>query len=339
MTYFFVILIIVLVLLFGYYTFRCVREEKKVSFRGFLLFYKELLSKNKLDTGSKAKYQALNDKYQIALQDIKRLGKELDNSEVEWRLKIEKLTQELKSVQIDRSNLVAQNTNLLRQNSSLKNVARKLFPVSENKVSEPYCHYFNSIERILFDFYQETVEQVIDTPGSDVSHEIESLVAYVKTENALNKSMVKDWHILLSVSSAVTAEAARDIEYKDDAEVLNYLQRVSFEHYFRPRISSLLYFAETVRMKKEGCLEGRMSIIIKNYLEMLCSCGIEVVYCKSGDQLDCVDFSNFEIVVPEMREMTIENLAPNTITKVIKYGINSSRLDCVSDKTIVEMVI
>ena len=148
--------------------------------------------------------------------------------------------------------------------------------------------------------------------------------------------MVKDWLILLSVSSAVTAEAAKDLEHKDDEEAFHYLLKVSFERYFRPLISSLFFLAETVRECLEADRQNRFSLRINDFLEVLRSYDIDVIYCKSGDVLGDVDYDDYEIRTPDFSSVAI---APNCITKVIKYGVNYSGLDCVKDKTIVEMVL
>lgn len=363
MVVFIVIIIIIVALLFGYYVFRSHEKKDTVSLFGFLDFYCDIASKitkrdaNRDDvdwdysdsTTSRAesvrtrvrkvsywKYVELENQYKLLEEEKNELDVRYRSIEDELQSRIDALTDELRTTHAECAKLMKKNIGLLEQNAGLKEVARKLYPVSEEKVSRPFCLYFYSIDELVHVFFKDMISMLNRVRDNNYLQANEALVSFVKTAHELNDSMVIDWINLLSAASAVTAEAAVDIEQKNDEEAFDYLIKVSFEWYFRPLISSVLFLAECVRenLHEEDC--NQLSSIINGFLDALRSYDIDVVYYKAGDVLTDSDYNDLEIKVPDVMPVTI---AHNSITKVIKYGVNLPKEGCVGDKTIVEMPI
>lgn len=346
--------------MFGYYVYRSHEKNDKISFYGFFDFYGEIVSNigkkdvNGEDSGWDSdtptsspqsvqtrdrkvlysKYAELENRYKLLVEEKNGLEVRYRSIEDDLQLKIDALTDELQSTRDECAKLMKKNIVLLEQNTGLKEVARKLSPVSEEKISRPFCQYFNNIDKLVYVFFKDIINVFNTTKDINHPRVNEALVSFVNTVHELNDSVVIDWINLLSVASAVTAEAAVDIEQKNDEEAFDYLIRVSFERYFRPLISSVLLLAECVRENVYEEVHNSLSSIINEFLEALRSYDIDTVYYKSGDVLEDSDYNDLEIKVPDVMPVT---KSQNSITKVIKYGINLPKKGCVGDKTIVEM--
>lgn len=363
MVVFIVIVIIIVALLFGYYVFRSHEKNDMVSLYGFLDFYGDIVSKiGKKDTNrddvdwdyndtttsstksvktrvrkvSYSKYVELENQYKLLAEEKKGIEARYRSSEDELQSRIDALTDELRTTHAECAEFMKKTIGLMDQNTKLKEVTRKLYPVSEEKVSRPFCQYFYSIDELVHVFFKNTINMLDCVRDNNHPQVNEALVSFVNTIHELNDSAVIDWINLLSAASAVTAEAAVDMEQKNDEEAFDYLIKVSFEWYFRPLISSVLFLAEYVRENLLEEARNQLSSIINEFLDALRSYDIDVVYYKAGDVLTDSDYNDLEIKVPDVMPVTI---AHNSITKVIKYGVNLPKEGCVGDKTIVEMPI
>lgn len=356
MGYIIVILVLLGIIMFALYLFRCHNEKGRASFAGFLSFCRDKFSKVKMNKktddpeGSEKKGEKTWLRRNNTNDIIVELQRQLDSViserdcikgqmsalESDWNTRFFALEGNYKNALEEIKVLEAQKERLLDQNKKLQEVARKLYPVSESNVSVPYCQFFADVEKIIRAFFDEVIEVFSDASEPINQTVLDALVSFVDEKSILKKSIAKEWYILLSVSSAVTAEAAKDVEQKDDNESLDYLLRVSFEQYFRPLISSLILLAEKVRENTSADAEKQLALHINDFREDLRIYDINIIYCKSGEILSDVDFEDYEIRIPDALSTA---RASNYITKVIKYGVNCYRFDCVKDKTIVEMVL
>ena len=182
MIVFIVIVIIIVVLLFGYYAYRSHEKNDKISFYGFFDFYGEIVSNiGKKDVNREdsswgdgetpispqksvqtrdrkvlySKYVELENRYKLLVEEKNGLEVRYRSIEDDLQSKIDVLTDELQTTRDECAKLMKKNIVLLEQNTGLKEVARKLYPVSEEKISRPFCQYLNSIDELVYVFFKD----------------------------------------------------------------------------------------------------------------------------------------------------------------------------------------
>ena len=344
------IFFLLIAVLFGVYCFVCVKQGKSITVLGFLQYIRDLwarlLSFLKSHGGADAEkskgyvpweeYEAIKERCSDLEREKEKVREALTECERTWDAKYSGLYAELNQEKDRYCELSSMNSDLKEKVKALKEVARKLYPVSEESVSKPFCQFFQNLDHLVLNTFKDVTDILSSMEDGCPIRVFESIASYLETEETLARSTTKKWHSLLLTSSAVTAEAALDIEHKNDEEILGYLTRVSFEQYFRPKIAAVLLLCEHVRASVSGSSESSIRSVVDGFLSTLKSYDIVVPYCKAGDVLDNVDYKDYEIRVPDDSPVGADR---NTVLNIIHYGVDYSLADCSDDKTIVEMII
>lgn len=344
-----IILLLLVAILFGSYCLSCVKQGTSISGSGFLLFCRDCWDrlcralkafgrKDNALSGSVPieKYVAMKERCLALEQEKERALADLSRLERDWNSKYDALRLKLDLAQKGSEELASKNSALQEKVQALKTVARKLYPVSEESVSRPFCQSFQNLDHLILNSFATVVEILNSLEGDCTIPVFEYISAYLEKEESLSRSLTMKWHSLLLTSSAVTAEAASDIENKNDEEILDYLRRVSFEQYFRPKIAAVVLLFEHIRASLSGRAESSVRSVIEDFLSTLRSYDIDVSYCMIGCVLENVNYKDYEIHIPDTAPV---GALKNTVVDALNYGVNCKLLDCVGDKTIVEMII
>lgn len=345
-----IIFFLLIAVLFGTYCFVSVKQGRSITVSGFLQYIRNLwarllgfLKSRGGDDSGKSKGYVPVEEFEVMEKRCSDLEREKEKAseamaerERAWNAKYSDLYAELTQMKDRNGELSCLNSDLQEKVNALKEVARKLYPVSEESVSKPFCRFFQNLDHLILNTFQDVTDILGSMEDGCPVPVFESIASYLETEETLARSTTKKWHSLLLTSSAVTAEAALDIEHKNDEEILGYLTRVSFEQYFRPKIAAVLLLCEHVRASVAGNAESSIRSVVDGFLSTLRSYDIFVPYCKAGDVLDNVDYKDYEIRVPDDSPVGANK---NTVLNVIHYGVDYSHADCSNDKTIVEMII
>lgn len=356
------ILLSLIVIFFGIYSLICISTGTRISLSSFITYCRDIWQhvalvfhgkpesrdndyssqpflQSKMEDETKvsfASYVALREKYTTLAQEKEEALRQLAQQEDKWSNQLESIRLKYNQSIRDVENLSKQNAYLQKRVLDLKTVAKKLFPVAEDSVAFPFCQFFQHLERIFRSSFSSLVEVICSLDRFETSKAFNSLGSYLNVEDSLGQSQIMQWYVLLVTSSAVTAEAASDIEHKSDEEVLHYLQRIAFENYFRPKIASFLLLCEHIRLNITKEDEASVISIIEDFLLTLETYGIRVIYCRIGAIIDDINYNDIEIHVPDEFDKVSSK---NMVTDVIKYGVNCQSFGCEGDQTIVEMII
>lgn len=357
-----IILLSLFVIFLGIYSLLCYNTGTKITMLGFITYCKKIwlnltavfhgkfessYSNNssqlflRSDTTREKmvpfdRFASLREKYTALAQEKDEAVRQLALQEDKWSNQLENIRLKYNQSLSEIEDLSKHNADLLKRVLDLKKVAKRLIPVAEESVAFPFCQLFQYLERIVRSSFSSLVGIICSLDHFETSKAFISLASYLDVENSLSQSQIMQWYVLLLTSSAVTAEAASDIEHKSDEEVLLYLQRVAFEHYFRPKIASFLLLCECIRSSITNKEEASVSSVIKDFLLTLETYGIRAIYCRIGAIINDINYDDFEIHVPNEFDKVSSK---NKVTDVIKYGVNCHTFGCEGDQTVVEMII